>query len=503
MHRRNSLIAFLLVALTFSAVGQTSPLPLPREPGDYKLKFVNRVDGKPVQLAYLLSLPKGYDTGKGPFPVLCFLHGAGEAGIDLTAIYAHGPNRTLQDPKFAAMKESFPFIVVSPQCPPRGERWDQPPMYQSAVAILNDLSAKLPKFDRDRVYVTGLSMGGKGSWFVTEDAPGLIAAVAPISAVAIRPEMCPRMGNVNVWLLSGADDKESVDGALAMASGLRQVGNEPKSTVLPGVGHDAWQTFYDSAQFYEWLLEHRRLAPALRKTKLAELTRPATPTQGHHLGQFVTQLKNQNAQVDYTIYLPKGYNAAGEVKPLLVSLHEYDRIGDVVNDMCLHGIDVELAKKENAAFRDNFPFIVLSPKCPPGLGHWDQPDTQQAILALIDDVCKKYRVDKTRIYLTGVNEGGLGAWQLAAAAPAKFAAIAPVMGDGPCNLAANTIDALKTTPIWFSFSDPERLKALANDFKAAPNCKFASIDKKPAAELSGVFRNAELYAWMLKQKKLK
>ena len=120
-----------------------------------------------VQMDYLLYLPKDYDKRES-WPLLLFLHGAGERGVDLERVKTHGP------PKLIAGGRDFPFIVVSPQCPK--DRWWEP---VELVSLLDEVSGKY-NVDSDRIYVTGLSMGGFGAWRLAFHAPDKIAAIAPI-----------------------------------------------------------------------------------------------------------------------------------------------------------------------------------------------------------------------------------------------------------------------------------------------------------------------------------
>ena len=122
-----------------------------------------------VTLDYLLYLPADYDK-QDAWPLLLFLHGAGERGDDLELVKKHGP------PKLIEQGKPFPFIVVSPQCPKDGS-WSTRPL--ELTALLDDIAAKY-KVDRDRVYLSGLSMGGFGTWLLAGYAPERFAAILPI-----------------------------------------------------------------------------------------------------------------------------------------------------------------------------------------------------------------------------------------------------------------------------------------------------------------------------------
>src|SRR5690349_12172483 len=142
------LVLFLTAALlTACANTRSAPQPAMQTPQKFETTLTRK-----VKLNYLLFLPADYsDKSRKKWPLMLFLHGAGERGTNLTKLTVHGP------PKFLPNKPGFPFIVVSPQCP-IGERWDS----DSLLALLDSESTKY-KVDPARVYVTGLSMGGYGT----------------------------------------------------------------------------------------------------------------------------------------------------------------------------------------------------------------------------------------------------------------------------------------------------------------------------------------------------
>ena len=120
-----------------------------------------------VEMGYLLSLPKDYET-KESWPLVLFLHGSGERGDDLELVKKHGP------PKLIGEGKEFPFIVVSPQCP-GSQSWRAIEL----TALLDEVT-RTQKVDQDRIYVTGLSMGGFATWELAAFAPTRFAAIAPI-----------------------------------------------------------------------------------------------------------------------------------------------------------------------------------------------------------------------------------------------------------------------------------------------------------------------------------
>ena len=198
-----------------------------------------------AMLNYLLFLPADYEKAEKPFPLILFLHGAGETGSDLSKVKKHGP------PKVVEKKKDFPFIVVSPQAPRRG--WDP----QALLALLDEVEAKY-KVDKDRVYLTGLSMGGFGTWRLAAVAPERFAAIAPICGGG-DPKTVAKLKGLPIWVFHGAKDnavplKRSQD----MVKALKDAGHEVKFTVYPDAGHDSWTASYNNPELYKWFLSHKR-----------------------------------------------------------------------------------------------------------------------------------------------------------------------------------------------------------------------------------------------------
>ena len=198
-----------------------------------------------VQMSYLLYLPKDYEQQES-WPLLLFLHGSGERGDDLELVKKHGP------PKLIAAGKDFPFIVVSPQCP-KDRRWEPIEL----VALLNDLSDKY-KVDDDRIYVTGLSMGGFGTWQLASYAPDRLAAIAPICGGGEK-YWVKQFAHLPVWAFHGAKDTGvPLERSQVMVDELKKNGGNPKLTIYPEAGHDSWTETYDNPELYTWLLEQKR-----------------------------------------------------------------------------------------------------------------------------------------------------------------------------------------------------------------------------------------------------
>jgi predicted peptidase len=478
--------------------------PMPTTPGDHKLKFRAQIDGHTIELAYLLHLPANYDKNIGSYPMLMFLHGSGEAGTDLAGIYAWGPEQLLKsddgDPQFSS---TCPFIILSPQCPPHGERWDQEPIIQCVVKLLDHVMTKV-RVDPDRVYCTGLSMGGTGTWEVALAAPDRFAAIAPISATKVEPELAAKVLNyVSVWSINGGLDYITLPESNVMIDALKNSRMEVRHSVLLNQGHEVWIATYNNPQFYEWLLSKRRPSPAQKKIldqqfaqfgKTFESNPPLPTKPGHYLLWADTKIGDQNERLDYVLYLPRNYTPHGAKSPVLLFEHELHSMGQDVNDICLHGPDAELEKKENAALAQNFPFVVISPLRPIA-AYWEQRQTGDAMIALVKDLAGKLNIDSSHVCITGQDYGASGAWETALAAPNYFSSMALVCDKENFVPKAETAAALVHLPVWVSIAHDQTpsidgFKTIFSHSKAP--WKINDLTAHPYA-------NAELYTWLLQQ----
>lgn len=198
-----------------------------------------------VEMDYQLYLPADYEK-QDAWPLVLFLHGSGERGSDLEKVKIHGP------PKLVAAGKQFPFILVSPQCPD-DQTWEPIKL----LGLLDDLGRKY-KVDADRVYVTGLSMGGSGAWRLAAYAPDRFAAIAPICGGG-EGGANKRLAHLPVWFFQGAlDEGGSLDRTMRLVIGLKKNGGTPKLTIYPEGGHDVWTETYNNPELYTWLLAQKR-----------------------------------------------------------------------------------------------------------------------------------------------------------------------------------------------------------------------------------------------------
>ncbi len=233
-------------------------------------------EGEGGTLPYRLLSPPKAEAGKR-YPLVIFLHGAGERGTDNEGQLNHCA-KDFAKPEVSA---KFPCFVVVPQCP--GDcRWvevdwgDAAPHHMPAepsrpmkqlIALLPTLTKELP-VDPDRIYVSGLSMGGFGTWDLVARLPGTFAAAVPMCGGA-DDSTAPAIAKLPIWAFHGADD-DLVKPARtrSMIAALKQAGGDPKYTEYPGVGHGCWGPAFAEPELFPWLFAQKR-APA----------KPAKPTK--------------------------------------------------------------------------------------------------------------------------------------------------------------------------------------------------------------------------------
>jgi predicted peptidase len=217
----------------------------PTSAGQYEQKLEKQLT---VKLDYLLFLPEGYGKEEKKWPLILFLHGAGERGEDLEKVKLHGP------PKMVEKQKDFPFIVLSPQCP-KDQWW--PHNVDPLITLLDDVISHY-NVDPKRVYLTGLSMGGFGAWNLGCAYPERFAAIAPICGGG-QPYLAKRLKNVPVWAFHGAKDKViPPKRSQEMVEQIKKIGGEARLTVYPKAGHNAWTATYSNPELYKWFLSHEK-----------------------------------------------------------------------------------------------------------------------------------------------------------------------------------------------------------------------------------------------------
>ncbi|MFQ6029266.1 MAG: prolyl oligopeptidase family serine peptidase [Dehalococcoidia bacterium] len=201
-------------------------------------------------LDYLLFLPKDYPEDPSTlWPLMLFLHGRDESGDDLNIVKRHGL------PKIIEEGEDFPCIAVSPQCP-ADTNWVD--LTELLMALLNSITQQ-HRVDRQRIYLTGLSMGGRGAWSLAVKYPQVFAALAPICGrIPDVPQFMERvrlLKDVPIWVFHGAQDPVvPVQNSDSIVAALREVHGQVTYTVYPEAGHDSWTETYKNPDLYLWML---------------------------------------------------------------------------------------------------------------------------------------------------------------------------------------------------------------------------------------------------------
>ncbi len=198
---------------------------------------------------YLLALPEDYEANKEKkWPLIVFLHGAGERGDNLELLKKHGP------PKLVAAGQKIPAIVVSPQCLPK-LIWNP-----HAVKALTDFIVRTLRVDASRIYLTGISMGGFGTWETGMEYPETFAALVPICGGAgVRFVMAERIQHKPIWIFHGAKDPV-VEPAYSkrMFDVLTKLKAPVKLTMYPEAMHDSWTAAYNDPELWKWLFEQHQ-----------------------------------------------------------------------------------------------------------------------------------------------------------------------------------------------------------------------------------------------------
>lgn len=200
------------------------------------------------KINYWLYLPSDYSKkSEKKYPLILFLHGSGESGSNLSKVKINGL------PKILDSKTDFPAIVVSPQCKSAREGWNRFELRDLVVKIRTTLNV-----DTNRVYITGLSMGGRGTWDMLVYYPELFAAAIPVCGWG-DSFLAEYVKNVPVWIFHGAKDNAvDVKYAYEMNDALKNAGGNVKLTIYPEAGHDSWTETYNNMEVYKWLFEQKK-----------------------------------------------------------------------------------------------------------------------------------------------------------------------------------------------------------------------------------------------------
>jgi len=241
---RTAMLVAFLVNSGCTSLRETAPVT-----GQHAQRLEQEVKIK-AELDYLLYIPEEVPGAGKKRPLMLFLHGAGERGNDLELVKRNGP------PMLVAEGKTFPFIIASPQCP-KDISWSNPEKIIALNALIDELIATYP-IDESRIYLTGLSMGGFGTWSLAATYPERFAAIVPICGGGNRME-ARRLVNMPIWVFHGAKD-QVVPTSMSqdMVDALKKKGSDVKFTVYPETGHNSWVEAYNNPELYEWLLKQNK-----------------------------------------------------------------------------------------------------------------------------------------------------------------------------------------------------------------------------------------------------
>jgi len=227
----------LLLALTLPAFAENPA------PGKQVEQSLATTDGGSIP--YLLYLPKDYSATGIKVPFMLFLHGRGESDGPLSVVAKWGPPRRL------AAGEQMKYLVVSPQCP-RASAWNRDDQQKRLLELLAHIK-KTYNIDDDRIYLTGLSMGGFGSWRLAADHPEMFAAVAPVCGAG-DPTKAANLVKLPVWAWHGTEDTAvKFEKSVEMVEAIKAAGGaKVRFTSLEHIGHFSWQAAYQSQDLYQW-----------------------------------------------------------------------------------------------------------------------------------------------------------------------------------------------------------------------------------------------------------
>lgn len=246
-----SIFTSLLIAVTANAADE------------YEAKTFTGTTGT---LPYRILAPAKPEP-KTTYPLVVFLHGAGERGDDNLRQIHHGGSLFLD----AGNRAKYPAFVIFPQCP-NGKRWvevnwgeasphQQPEKPSEPMSLVIELIPSLMKslpIDPSRVYLMGNSMGGFGTWDLAARHPEWFAAAVPICGGA-DDSTAPLLAKMPVWTFHGDQDNTiKVGRTRSMVEALKKAGGNPKYSELPGISHNAWSPAFANPELLPWLFAQKR-----------------------------------------------------------------------------------------------------------------------------------------------------------------------------------------------------------------------------------------------------
>lgn len=254
------------IAMIISTLQTAAPSPAVTAYDEHTIRYTGG-EYRNEEFKYRLLKPAKIEAGK-KYPLVVFLHGAGERGDDNRAQLKYFPE-LMGQPEY---REKYPCFVVAPQCR-EGKRWvdvnwgdrksvtapkDSGEQMKVVMQILDECIQQHP-VDTKQLYLTGLSMGGYGSWDWAIREPERFAAVVPICGGGDESK-ADRLVNVKIWAYHGdKDEAVPVERSRRMIEAIKKAGGNPKYTELAGVGHNSWTPAYtDPNGPVKWMFEQEK-----------------------------------------------------------------------------------------------------------------------------------------------------------------------------------------------------------------------------------------------------
>lgn len=234
---------FLFANLTMAAPTDETPAP-----GKQVEQSLNTSDGGKID--YLLYLPEDY-SADAKIPMMLFLHGRGESNGPLSIVAKWGP------PRFAARGDKLPWLLVSPQCPAE-DFWNKETQQKRLLELLDHITSTYA-VDNEHICLTGLSMGGYGSWRLAADHADRFSAVVPICGGG-DPADAEKLKNLPIWVFHGTEDRAvPLSRSQEMVDGIREAGGKRvRFTVMEHIGHNSWSAAYATPELYDWISRQQR-----------------------------------------------------------------------------------------------------------------------------------------------------------------------------------------------------------------------------------------------------
>jgi predicted peptidase len=477
-----------------------------------------RVAQSDVEVNGLLYLPADYGRdAQRRWPLIVFLHGSGERGTDPQRLTNSGLPQYLQD------RSDVPFVVVSPQLP-LGEEWND--KGATVNALINAIETQYA-IDPQRIYLTGFSLGGFGTWALGFNSPDRFAALVPVAggwefgSDAVPANICD-FASKPIWVFHGAQD-ETVKPAQSevLVEALRACGSDVRYTLLPKATHAASGVLpYRDSELYGWLLQQtlpdEESAPGPGspiESATPEIVNTPLPGDGslQPIGQHAYTIDldivnakglTRTATISYLLYLPDGYGQDPQQQwPIVLYLHGSDVWGNHPEDLIASGLPRLLTSTLD------FPAIVLSPQAPEDVVWWGAE--LDLARALLDHVQATYAVDAKRVYLTGPSMGGFGAWAMTVEQPRRFAAVAPIAGgwNSENDSVPRNICAIKDVPVWVFHGAqdeivlPKKAQLMVNALKkCGVEVRFTLYpDADHRDSYKRAYDDPKLYTWLFEQ----